>query len=173
MKMVTGMIKFSGFELYYKRKKNGTVNTLMHQTDGKLGSGNVLSEITFDEELDEDKLFNILKGLHLYEEIISKDTDVLRYLKNSSIGDYSTGQKQRLAITRLLYNMDDTIQIIGFDEATNALNDAITLQTLNFIKEYCKDKILLIATHQVDMGKTVANKKFEFVPNGTYYKIKI
>lgn len=172
MKMITGMISFEGFELYYKRKENGSVNTLMHQTDGKLGCSNVLSEITFDKEVDRDKIVHILKGLHLYEEISEKDEDVFRYLERSSIGDYSTGQKQRLAITRLLYNMDDTIQIIGFDEATNALNDAITLQTLNFIKEYCKDKILLIATHQVDIGKTVANKKLEFVPNGEYYSVK-
>lgn len=172
MKMATGMVEFDGFELYYKRKVNGTVNTLMHQTDGRLGYSNVLSELTFDEEEDKEKLFNILKGLHLYEEISEKDKDVLRYLENSSIADYSTGQKQRLAIARLLYNMDDTIQIIGFDEATNALNDAITLQTLNFIKQYCKDKILLIATHQVDMGETVANKKFEFVPSGAYYIVK-
>lgn len=172
MKMVTGMIEFEGFELYYKRKENGAVNTLMHQTDGRLGYSCVLSEITLDEETDQEKLFTILKGLHLYEEISAKDEDVLRYLKNSSIGDYSTGQKQRLAIARLLYNMDDTIQIIGFDEATNALNDAITLQTLNFIKDYCKNKILLIATHQVDMGETVANKKFEFVPNGAHYTVK-
>lgn len=171
MKMVTGMLEFEGFELYYKRKKNGTVKTLMHQTDGRLGFSNVLSEITFDEEVDKEKLFYILKGLHLYEEIFEKDRDVLKYLENSSSGDYSTGQKQRLAIVRLLYNMDDTIQIIGFDEATNALNDAITLQTLNFIKDYCKNKILLIATHQVDMGETVANKKFEFVPNGAYYNV--
>lgn len=172
MKMITGMISFEGFELYYKRKENGSVNTLMHQTDGKLGYSNVLSEITFDKEVDRDKIVHILKGLHLYEEISEKDEDVFRYLERSSIGDYSTGQKQRLAITRLLYNMDNTIQIIGFDEATNALNDAITLQTLNFIKEYCKDKILLIATHQVDIGKTVANKKLEFVPNGEYYSVK-
>ncbi len=172
IKMVTGMIEFEGFELYYKRKKNGTVNTLMHQTDGRLGYSSILSEITFDEELDEERLFYILKGLHLYEEIFAKDTNILRYLENSSIGDYSTGQKQRLAIARLLYNMDDTIQIIGFDEATNALNDAITLQTLNFIKEYCKNKILLIATHQVDIGETVANKKFEFIPNGALYTVK-
>ena len=172
MKMVTNTIEFDGFELQYNMTKEGTVNTLMHQTDGKLGYSNVLSEISFDEAVDEEKLFYILKGLHLYEEISEKDKDVLRHLKNSSIGDYSTGQKQRLAIVRLLYNMDDTIQIIGFDEATNALNDAITLQTLNFIKEYCKDKILLIATHQVDMGETVANKKFEFIPNGAYYTVK-
>ena len=172
MKMVTGIVEFEGFEPYYERKKNGTVNTLMHQTDGRLGYSNVLSELTFDEEVDEEKLFYILKGLHLYEEISEKDKDILRYLENSSIGDYSTGQKQRLAIARLLYNMDDTIQIIGFDEATNALNDAITLQTLNFIKQYCKNKILLIATHQVDMGETVANKKLEFIPNGAYYNMK-
>jgi len=172
MKMVTSMIEFEGFELYYKRKKNGSVITLMHQTDGKLGYSNILSELTFDEELDKERLFYILRGLHLYEEIFSKDEDILRHLKNSSINDYSTGQKQRLAIARLLYNMDDTIQIIGFDEATNALNDSITLQTLNFIKEYCKNKILLIATHQVNIGETIANKKFEFVPNGAYYTVK-
>ena len=172
MKMVTNVVEFDGFELYYKRKENGSINTLMHQTDGRLGYSNVLSELTFDEEVNKDKLFYILKGLHLYEEIYEKDRDVLRYLENSTVSDYSTGQKQRLAIARLLYNMDDTIQIIGFDEATNALNDAITLQTLNFIKEYCKNKILLIATHQVDMGETVANKKFEFVPNGAYYTVK-
>lgn len=51
MKMITGMISFEGFELYYKRKENGSVNTLMHQTDGKLGYSNVLSEITFDKEV--------------------------------------------------------------------------------------------------------------------------
>lgn len=172
MKMVTGMVEFEGFELHYKKKENGSINTLMHQTDGRLGYSNVLSEITLDEEIDEEKLFYILKGLHLYEEISEKDSNVLRYLENSSVSDYSTGQKQRLAIARLLYNMDDTIQIIGFDEATNALNDAITLQTLSFIKEYCVNKILLIATHQVDLGETVANKKFEFIPNRAYYTIR-
>ena len=172
MKMILGMMEFDGFELHYNMKEDGTVNALMHQTDGRLGYSNVLSEITFDEKIDTEKLFYILKGLHLYEEISEKDKDILRYLENSSVGDYSTGQKQRLAIARLLYNMDDSIQIIGFDEATNALNDAITLQTLNFIKEYCNNKILLIATHQVDMGKTVANKKFEFIPKEAYYTVK-
>lgn len=172
MKMVTRMVEFEDFELYYERRKNGTINSLMHQTDGRLGYSSILSEITLDEEVDKDKLFFILKGLHLYEEISEKDEDVLRYLENSTMQSYSTGQKQRLAIARLLYNLDDTIQIIGFDEATNALNDAITLQTLNFIKAYCTDKILLIATHQVDIGETVANKKFEFVTDGAHYTIK-
>jgi len=169
--MITQKIQFNDFELFYKRKKNGYINTVMHQTDGKLGCNSVLSELVFDEEVDAEKLIFILRGLHLYEEIAEKDENVIRYLDTSKINDYSTGQKQRLAIARLLYNLDDTMQIIGFDEATNALNDAITMKTLKFIKEYCPDKVLLIATHQVEIGESIATKKFEFVPSDECYKL--
>lgn len=171
MKMVTRSIKFKDFELFYKRKKNGQIHSVMHQTDGRLGSNSILSELVFDEQVDTEKLLYILKGLHLYEEISEKNDNVLEYLTNSKIEDYSTGQKQRMAIARLLYNLDESVQIIGFDEATNALNDAITLQTLNFIKEFCADKILVIATHQVDIGETIATKEFKFVPSGIHYSI--
>ena len=171
MKMITQKVQFNDFKLFYNKKKNGYINTIMHQTDGMLGCNSVLSELVFNEEVDEEKLIYILKGLHLYEEIEEKDKNVIKYLETSKVKDYSTGQKQRLAITRLLYNMDDTVQIIGFDEATNALNDTITMKTLNFIKEHCPDKILLIATHQVAIGETIATQKFEFVPSDECYKL--
>lgn len=83
--MITGMISFEGFELYYKRKENGSVNTLMHQTDGKLGCSNVLSEITFDKEVDRDKIVHILKGLHLYEEISERMRTCLDILKDPQL----------------------------------------------------------------------------------------
>ncbi len=174
MKMVTNYIRFDSFDLRFETISNGdgSIKTIMHQTDGKIGSNDILSELTFGKEVDEEKLFSILKGLHLYEELFEKSNDIIGYLKNSKLYNYSTGQKQRLAIARLLYNLTDDIQIIGFDEATNALNDAITLQTLNFIKEYCKGKILIIATHQVDIGDVVATQKLEFVPMGTHYEIR-
>lgn len=171
LKLVTNYMKFDSFKLNFKCT-NGRIGTVMHQTDGRIGCNDVLSEITIGKQVDTDKLFHILKGLHLYEEISAKDMDVAKYLRNSKINNYSSGQKQRLAIARLLYNLNDDIQIIAFDEATNALNDEITLQTLGFIKEFCRDKILFIATHQVDMGESVANKVIEFVPSGTHYKIK-
>lgn len=172
MKMLTQKIKFDGFELFYKRKKNGYINCIMHQTDGRLGCGSVLSELTFDKELDKEKLLHILKGLHLYEEISEKNVDVIEYLRSSKVYDYSSGQKQRLAITRLLYNLDEDIQVVGFDEPTNALSDAVTLQTLEFTKSYCKGKILFVATHQVEIGKTVATKKLEFTPGKEFYTVK-
>lgn len=172
LKLVTNYMKFDSFKLNFKKCTNGRIGTVMHQTDGRIGCNDVLSEITLGERVDTDKLFHILKGLHLYEEISEKDMDVTRYLRSSKINNYSTGQKQRLAIARLLYNLNDDIQIIAFDEATNALNDEITLQTLGFIKQFCEDKILFIATHQVDIGETVATKVIEFVPAGTHYEIK-
>lgn len=174
MKMVTNYIRFDSFNLKFETSSNGngSIKTVMHQTDGRLGSNDILSELTLGKEVDKGKLFSILKGLHLYEELSEKSDDIIGYLKTSKLGNYSTGQKQRLAIARLLYNLTNDIQIIGFDEATNALNDAITLQTLNFVREYCKGKILIIATHQVDIGDTVATQKLEFVPTGTHYEIR-
>lgn len=172
MKMLTNYIQFDSYMPVFKTSSVGTVGTVMHQTDGKLGCNSVLSELTLGKTVDEDKLLYILKNLHLFEEISEKDSNVINYLNHSKIHQFSSGQKQRLAIARLLYNLDDSISIIGFDEATNALNDAITLQTLQFVKEYCKDKILLVATHQVDIGSTVATKILEFSPEGTYYSLK-
>lgn len=171
LKLVTNYMKFDSFKLNFQCT-NGYISTVMHQTDGRIGCNDVLSEITLGTRVNTDKLFHILKGLHLYEEISAKDLDVTRYLNNSKINNYSSGQRQRLAIARLLYNLTNDVQIIAFDEATNALNDAITLQVLDFVKELCKDKILFIATHQVGIGGTVANKIIEFVPAGTHYEIK-
>lgn len=183
IKMVTKIVKFDDFELFYDREKPGPIHSIVHQTDGKLGCNDVLSEIIFDGDLDKAKLFEILKGLHLYEEICEKHIDikdedekdekVIEYLKTSKVRDYSTGQRQRLAITRLLYNIDESIQVIAFDEATNALNDEITIKTLNFIREYCPNKILVIATHQVEIGQKIATKSFKFVPSGTHYQIQV
>lgn len=182
IKMVTKIVKFDNFELSYDKEKEGPIRSIVHQTDGKLGCNDVLSEILFDGELDKAKLFEILKGLHLYEEICEKhltakndeekDEKVIEYLKTSRVRDYSTGQRQRLAITRLLYNIDDSIQVIAFDEATNALNDEITIKTLSFIRKYCPNKILVIATHQVEIGQKIATKTFKFVPSGTHYQIQ-
>ncbi len=174
LKMITEKVRFGGFSLEYVKSKEGKINCLMHQTDGRLGSNTIYSELTLNSEaVDEEKLIFILKGLHLYEEVSEKSSDsVINFLKRAHIENFSAGQKQRFAIARLLYNLDDTIEIVAFDEATNALNDAITLKTLDFIKKYCGDKILLIATHQVDIGETVATKKLVFTPDCSFYKVE-
>lgn len=162
MKMLTGKIKLGNI---FKSR----FFSVMHYSDTKLGSHDVLSEVVFGEDYDEEKLLSILKGLHLYDEIVLKNSDVIEYLKNTKAENYSTGQKQRLLIARMLYNLTDEVQIVAFDEATNALNDAIAKQVISFVREYCREKLLVLASHQVDICEYFATKHFEFVANeGTY-----
>ena len=163
MKMVTGKNRLGNvFETRFM--------SVMHYSDTRLGAQDVLSEMVLDEVYDEEKLITILKALHLYDEISAKNTDVIEYLRKTKAENYSTGQKQRLLIARMLYNLDRKVQIVAFDEATNALNDEIAEQVISYIKDFCKDKLLLIASHQVDICEKYATKHFEFVERvGTYY----
>jgi len=128
--------------------------------------------VVFGEEYDEEKLISILKGLHLYDEISLKSSDVIEYLRKTKTENYSTGQNQRLLIARMLYNLTPEVQVVAFDEATNALNDAIAEQVLSFIKEFCKEKLLVIASHQVDICEKFATKHFEFVADNERYLLK-
>lgn len=171
MHMITGAIKFDGFDLKYINHTGGSILSAIHQPDGRLGCNTVLSEITLGKTPEREKLIDILKGLHLYEEILQKDEDVFRYLETSHFENFSNGQRQRLSIARLLYNINESVQIVAFDEATNALNDEVTIQTLEFIKAFCKGKILLIATHQVAISTKIATKHIEFSPKGDHYEV--
>ena len=175
LRLASQNIRFDGVDIQFDFEKQGMINNLLYQSDCRLGSSNVLSELTFDEPFDENNLIFILKGLHLYEEILPKSENVLAYLSQSHIYDFSTGQRQRLAIARLLLNVDDTCHVIALDEATNALNDSITQQVLSFICEYCKNSIVLIASHQISIAQTFANHHLEFVPDddGIFFKVKV
>lgn len=165
MKMLTGKIKMG--EVFEKR-----FMTIMYASNTRLGSQDVLSEIVFGQDYGEEKLLYILKGLHLYDEIILKSNDVIGYLRNTKAENYSDGQRQRLLIARMLYNLTPEVQIVAFDEATRALNDEIAEQVLFFIKEYCKEKLLVIASHQVAICEKIATKHFEFVANEEKYILK-
>lgn len=159
MKMLTGKI-------YFSKLLKTKLLSVMHFSDTRLGCYDILSEIVFGEDYDEEKLIHILEGLHLYEEVSLKNNDVIAYLKNTKAENYSDGQKQRFLIARMLYNLDDNVRIVAFDEATRALNDAIALQVIEFIKGYCKDKLLIMSSHQVSLCQPFANIHFEFVANG-------
>lgn len=157
MKLLTSKIDLGVFKEKY--------SAIVQQADAHLGSQNVLDELTLgDESYDEGKLTSILKGLHLYEEIKAPNNEgVLCYLKHERASEFSTGQQQRFQIARMLYNIDDSVGIIAFDEATSALNDAIAEQVMNYIAAYCKGKLVLMATHQVNLAKKIATKHLEFV----------
>ena len=81
-------------------------------------------------------------------------------LKSTKSTDFSDGQRQRLVLARLLYNLEDDVLVIAFDEATNALNDEILELVMAFIIDYLKDdRILIFSSHQVKIVEKYVNKK--------------
>ena len=163
IKMLTSNLHFDGFEVNFEADKAGCPKSVIHQDKVILGSNSILKEITLGKsEYDSEKLFEILRALHLYEEISERSNDVLAYLDKTGIGHYSSGQVQRLALARTLLNVDDSTPIIAFDEATNNQNDEIGLRVLKYIKETYKNSVVLFATHQVAIATEVATKHLHF-----------
>lgn len=168
IKMLTNNLHFDGFKLNIESECEGNTKSVLHQDRTMLGSNSILNEITLGKaDYDKEKLLHILCGLNLYQEISEKTDDVLNFLNSNGIDHFSNGQVQRLALARTLMNLDDSVQIVAFDEATNNLNDEVGLAVLKFIKEMCKDKIVIFATHQTNIAFEVATMHMHFTRSDT------
>jgi ATP-binding cassette, subfamily B, bacterial PglK len=62
----------------------------------------------------------------------------------------SQGQRQRIAIARLLYNKP---RLVILDEATNALDKSTEKLVLEGLKKNMKDTVLIIISHDLDIQK--------------------
>ena len=161
--------------------QNAYLASIMHESNGRLGANPVLQEIIFNNDIskfDRAKMLEVLHGTHIYEDImrnlgltINNDEKVLEYLNRTTIDQYSSGQKQRLAIVKVLYNLSPTHQIVVFDEATNALDDNTAISVLKFMSDFCqKDmkRIVLFVSHQVDLTKEITDGNITFTPRKAY-----
>ena len=95
------------------------------------------------------------------------DEDIIEHLKRSNIKEFSQGQQKRLAIVKILYNMDSSDRLLVFDEATSALDDSTARQVLAFINEFAQresSRILVFASHQLNLFDN-SYKKITFVQN--------
>lgn len=164
MKILTDELHFSDIDIKIETDLEGRVASIFQTNDSTLGSKSVLEEITLGKvNFDKDKLLQILKVLHLYEELQPRCEDIFHYLSNVGFEQFSDGQQQRLTLACSLFNIDEHHQVIALDEITNNLNHQLTLQVLQYIKESCRDRIVLCATHQIEQAIQVANKRLEFV----------
>ena len=163
MKLITQKLQFDSFSLEFNTTHGRNVKSIFHQDRTMLGSNSVLNEITFGRtDFDREKLLRILTGLHITQEFSEKTDDIIYFLSHTGNDQFSAGQMQRLALARTLMNLDESIHIIAFDEATNNLNDNIALMVINLIKELCQDKIVLFATHQTSITKNIASVALNF-----------
>lgn len=176
MHILTGKILLDESPISYGDECNKAyLASIMNEANGLLGSQLVLDEITLGEEPITHKLLRILKGTHIYYDILrnlgleeENDNKVLEYLSATTISQYSSGQKQRLGIVKLLYNMTEDHQIIVFDEATNALDDETAKKVLRFISSFCQEdvpRIVLFVSHQEKITKEITDGTINLVQN--------
>ena len=108
---------------------------------------NVYDNIFLNRELDEKKGMELLKKLKI-DDLIERYTHEL-----------SGGQKQRVGIARALLANP---KIICCDEPTESLDVENKYIVMDILKEYSKDHIIIMASHQKEMVETYADQIFEF-----------
>lgn len=157
-----------------------TTRFMFYDEKLKLGSLTIFQELfCCIEKPDLEKMENILKNLHLWTEIQATCVDVWQWMQEKKFDNsLSNGQKQRLIVAKLLYWLDENIDVVVLDECTSGLDDkseedmADAERILEYIVGYCnkdKSRIILIATHQnVDGFKEKLGNEYKF--KNLYFK---
>lgn len=149
-----------------------TSRFLMYDDKLKFGSLSLFEELFCDSQNpDLDKMEDILKNLHLWDEIKANSKDVWQYMKEKKFEhSLSNGQKQRLILAKLLYFLDDDIDALILDECTSGLDNdnkyhIDACDVLEYIVKYSnkdKKRIVIISTHQnIDKFKNDIKNKYE------------
>ncbi|MFA7083545.1 MAG: ABC transporter ATP-binding protein [Arcobacteraceae bacterium] len=113
----------------------------------------VASNIAYGNEIDEQKVIDVLKQAHAYD-FISKLPEGIHSKLDEFGTNLSGGQRQRIAIARALYKNP---KILILDEATSALDNESESIISEVIEEISKNKITFIIAHRLSTIKH-ANK---------------
>lgn len=166
-----------------------TSRFLMYDEKLKFGNLSIFEELfCCDENPDIAKMQKILENIHLWEEIKSNCFDVWKWMKEKQFEQsLSNGQKQRLILAKMLYWLDDEIDVLVLDECTSGLDDktesdsADAERILEFIVRYAnldKKRIVIISTHQnIDgfkqkLASEYSFRNLQFVKDGAYNLVK-
>lgn len=184
MKMLTERIR-----LEKSTEIPSTSRFLFYDEKLKFGSLSIYEELfCCNENPDLTKMQTILEKLHLWCEIKSNCFDVWKWMKEKQFEQsLSNGQKQRLILAKMLYWLDEEIDVMVLDECTSGLDDkaesdsADAERILEYIVRYAnKDKrrIVIISTHQNIDGfkQNLANeytfRNLQFVKEGECNLVK-
>ena len=169
MKMLTERIR-----LEKSTEIPSTSRFLFYDEKLKFGSLSIFEELfCCEENPDLTKMQTILENLHLWCEIKSNCFDVWKWMKEKRFDQsLSNGQKQRLILAKMLYWLNDDIDVLVLDECTSGLDDksetdsADAERILEYIVRYAnsdKKRIIIISTHQnIDGFKCKLADKFKF-----------
>ena len=148
-----------------------TSRFLFYDEKLKFGSLNIFDELfCCCENPDLVKMQEILENLHLWSEIKANCFEVWKWMKQKQFEQsLSNGQKQRMVLAKMLYWLDEKIDVLVLDECTSGLDDkseadsADAERILEYIVRFVnsdKKRIVIISTHQNIDGfkKNLANE---------------
>ena len=89
----------------------------------------------YDERIRRERLEYVLTSVHMYEQ------------RNSEIGSFSGGMKQRIGIALILLNLP---RILVVDEPTAGLDPRERIRFRNLLVELSRDRIVIFSTHIIE-----------------------
>jgi ABC-type multidrug transport system ATPase subunit len=129
---------------------------------GYLGHDTLLyPDLTGEENL---KFFGALRGVsadqcHYWLEKVGLLLEAFR----KPVRFYSAGMQQRLAIGRLFLHDPEVVLL---DEPFNALDQSF----INLLMQWLRPKTVLLVTHQLDVGRSLATRVFEVCKSQIFEK---
>jgi ABC-type multidrug transport system fused ATPase/permease subunit len=129
-------------------------------------TGTIIQNILFDYEPN----FHNVKNLNMainssgLSEFVTNNPKGIDLFVGKNGGNISGGQRQRIAIARAIYQESD---VLVFDEATSALDHKTEEIIIEFIREYKRNKTIIIIAHTPNILKECDN--IFKMNNGTIY----
>ena len=108
--------------------------------DSGLFEDNIINNIALNNEIDNNKLDEIIKILNLDEVIKNKERGINTLIKDN----FSGGEKQKIIIARCLYKCSD---IMVFDEAFSEISSNDRINIINKINDVYRNKTIIYVNH--------------------------
>lgn len=108
--------------------------------DSELFEDSIINNIVLNNEIDNNKLEEIIKILNLDEVIKNKERGINTLIKDN----FSGGEKQKIIIARCLYKCSD---IMVFDEAFSEISSNDRINIINKINDVYRDKTIIYVNH--------------------------
>ena len=141
----SGKILIDNIELNEKnlkswRRKIGYIPQSIYLLDG-----NIAQNVAFGEEIDENRVKEVLKMANILDFLESHHEGIYTKVGENGV-KLSGGQKQRVAIARALYNNPE---VLILDEATSALDNETEAKIMDEIYKVGSNKTMIIIAHRL------------------------
>lgn len=136
---------------------------------------NVLFQITGKKNLSELSPVEQTKLNKMLQELKFDSPNFLEQLSSKKFMEFSTGQQRRLALSKMLYSIDDNTSIVIVDEPVGNVENSLIREQLKMITRYAEEKnvMLLLTTHRLELAEDLATKRYNITKDGTLEQIPI